>query len=530
MLKRLFAFFITISLFTVSGQLKAQNNDVQDSYTKIGNLLVYINDFYVDTLDIKNLSEKAVLGIVQELDPHSSYVPANEVAQMSESLDGEFDGVGVEFAIINDTLTVQATIFGGPAAEVGVLAGDKIIKIDDNDVAGKGISNSDVRQYLRGKRGTKVNVEIIRKGSDNPVTFVITRDKIPLESVDAAFQPSPGVYYIKLGRFAKTSPKEIYDILAAEKKYPKGVILDLRGNSGGYLGSALEIANFFLKKGEMILYTEGAHSPRKEEYATGSGIFRAGPLVVMVDENSASASEIVAGALQDWDRAVLVGRKTFGKGLVQRLFLLNDDSQIRLTIARYHTPCGRVIQSPYIKGHKDDYYKAFLHRFENGESFVRDSIHFPDSLKYKTLRLGKTVYGGGGIMPEIFVPRDTSYFSNFYSTVLAQGVISEYTNRFVDENREELEKKYSSFELFDSKFSSDSMLEGLVSLAASKKIIPESGQLDTSGDELKLLMKALVARTLFGKEAYFKIINKSDNDYKIALEIMNSAVSQIDGR
>lgn len=517
-----------IVLILISTSLYSQNNRgseaVIENIQKISKALVYIDKYYVDTINISKIVDKTISDMLDQLDPHSTYIPAEMVSEMNEPLEGSFNGIGIEFIIVKDTLTVQAPVFGGPSALVGILAGDKIVSVDGENIAGVGISNDKIFKYLRGPKGTKVELKILRQKVSDTLDFVVTRDKIPLNSLDAYYEAAPGVLYMKLGKFAITSPSEIIDAFISMHKYPRGVILDLRGNGGGFLGVSLMISNFFLQKDEMILYTEGLNSPKKEEYANGRGVYQKGPLVVLIDENSASASEIVAGALQDWDRAVIIGRKSFGKGLVQQMMPLDGGSQMRLTVARYHTPSGRVIQSPYKLGDKKEYYKAFLSRYENGEFYNKDSINFPDSLKYKTLKKGRVVYGGGGIMPDIFVPQDTSYFSEYYARIIRMGVFNEYMNIYCDRNRLSFKEKYPDFDTFFKEFNVDQqMFSELIEYSKQSGINPVIEQIEKSKSMMELQMKALVARSIFGMDSYYKVLNNVNNEaYNKAMYVIEN--------
>jgi carboxyl-terminal processing protease len=509
-----------------SGAIYSQNvNDLNRLTTKYGQTLFYLSSYYLDTVNIEKMSDEAIKSIVSQLDPHSVYIPAKDVKSMNEPLEGNFDGVGIEFAIIKDTLTVASPIAGGPCEKVGIRAGDKIVMVDNEMIAGTNLTNERVYKYLRGTKGTRVHLGILRKGVSDRLDFEVVRDKIPINSLDAAYEVDPGVYYLKLSRFAQNSANEILEALVGLKAGKiNGIILDLRGNSGGVLGTAMEISNFFLDAGQTIVYTEGLKSPKRVENANGTGFYKHGPLVVLIDENSASASEIVAGAMQDWDRGVIVGRRSFGKGLVQQMIPLNDGSQLRLTIARYHTPSGRVIQTPYKLGESDEYYKKFYKRYSSGELFNKDSINFPDSLKYKTLIKGRTVYGGGGIMPDYFMPADTSYYSEYYANLLRRGIITEFMNNLGDINRDSWRKQYKTFKSFEKKFVvDDNMIKSLVEYAAKKNITPDEKGLATSKNEITTLIKALAAKTIFNITAYYRVLNsESDETYSKALELIRS--------
>lgn len=518
------AVFILVPLILLSctAFLSAQEDDERYFY-KLNQALYNIANYYLDTVNQSNITDIAIAGMVSALDPHSAFIPADEVESMNEPLVGNFEGIGVEFAIIRDTLTIQAVIPGGPSESVGIRSGDKIVAVDGETIAGTNLTIPRVHKYLRGAKGTRVTVDVARRGESGYLEFVITRDKIPLNSVDAAYEMADGIHYIKLGRFSATSYREIMSYLFSTGNYPKGIILDLRGNGGGYLVAALQIANEFLNKGELILYTEGRNAPAMREYANGRGRLKNVPVAVLIDENSASASEIVSGALQDWDRGVIIGRRSFGKGLVQRQFDLLDGSQMRLTVARYHTPSGRVIQSPYKEGKAMEYYMAFYKRFENGEYMNRDSIDLPDSLKYSTLRLKRTVYGGGGIMPDIFMPADTSYYSPFYKDVLRKGVITEFVNEYTDNERENLRGKYGSLDSFMEKFTVDEQLwENFVSYAISNECTYEPERDSVSRDKLSEFLKGLIIRNLYDMNSYFVFINGSDGEVRKALEVIKS--------
>lgn len=504
------------------GIVDPKEQQLEEAVGKVGQTLFNINKYYLDTVNFKGISEELVKSIIAKLDPHSSYISAEDVKAMNEPLEGNFDGIGVEFALINDTLTIQATVPGGPSEKVGIKAGDKIVKVDGEIIAGTGLTIERVHKYLRGPKGTKVTVGVVRKGSDaQNIDFVITRDKIPLNSVDAAYEIEPGILYIKLSRFAATSYQEIMKFILTHQGERNGLILDLRGNGGGYLLAALQIANEFLDKGQLMLYTEGRTVRRMSEYANGRGLLTDIPVVVLIDENSASASEIVSGAIQDWDRGTIVGRRSFGKGLVQQQFDLFDGSQLRLTVARYHTPSGRVIQSPYEQGKAEDYYKAFYDRYEKGETFSKDSIHFPDSLKFKTLRLGRTVYGGGGIMPDLFIPADTSHYTPFFGEIVRKGLLADFVNSYVDNNREQLQKRYkTSSQFIDSFDVTPKLFDQFLALCKSKGVEPVGQALEISGPELKKYIKAYIIRNLFDFNEYIRFLNTDDIEVEKALEIV----------
>lgn len=516
---------IVFSLYSI-GVLFSQGTDINRHITKFGQLLFYIDNYYLDSVSSDTLTEEAIKRVVSLLDPHSSYISAKDVRAMNEPLEGNFEGVGIEFMIINDTLVVSTTISGGPSERVGLRSGDRIVEIDGSNIASIGLTNQMVFGYLRGPKDSRVNLRVIRRGVNGVLDFEVIRDRIPINSVEAAYEAAPGVVYIKLSRFANNSSREIINaLLNLNIRKIDGFILDLRGNSGGFLGTALEISNFFLESGQTIVYTEGTKVPTRKEIAKGTGFYRSGALAILIDENSASASEIVAGAVQDWDRGVIIGRRSFGKGLVQQMLPMADGSQLRLTVARYHTPSGRVIQSPYQTGSKEQYYRDFLDRFERGESINRDSIHFMESLLYKTMIKGRDVYGGGGIMPDIFIPADTSFYSNYYATLLRRGVILEYTNNFSDKYREALLPKFPDFIQFNQGYHiSDSFMDDFISFATSKGIEFNEQEYLKSKEEILIYFKALIARSLYGNTAYFRVINSSnDRVFQAALDYIKKS-------
>lgn len=510
---------------SAAGNVSAHSQSVLDAIKQIGNTLIIINNNYVDTIDTQKMVDCALTEFVHTLDPHSNYIPAKDVKSANEELDGSFEGIGIEFAIIEDTLTVQNVISGGPAESVGLNMGDKIIRIDTVNVAGVGLKNEDVQSRLRGPKGTMVSVRVRRPGVDEPIDFDIKRGRIPLNSIDAAYVTDEGYFYVKLGRFAFNSYVEYLKAVVDNcKEEPKGVILDLRTNGGGYMNVAISLANIFLEQGQIIVYTEGRREPLRKQVADGSGFLKGRPLVVLVDENTASASEIFSGAIQDWDKGIIIGRRTFGKGLVQRQMDLENGAQLRLTIARYHTPSGRVIQTPYREGERDEYYKKIVDRYNSGEFFSIDSLHFPDSLKYETLVQHRTIYGGGGIMPDIFVPEDTTALTQYYSSIVRKGYLTEFVNLYCDRNRRTLESKCPDFNAFNAYYDgiSDAVLEELVKYASEKGLERNDEQIRQSAPALGPRLKALVARTLFDTTEYYRVINaEADPEFKKAIEVLN---------
>ena len=513
---------IVLALILIS-QLSFSQYVQSDASKKFDALLQYIEYAYVDSTDNNKLVENAIVAVLKELDPHSVYIPKEELKKMNEPLVGNFEGIGIQFNILHDTLMVVSPISGGPSEKVGLRAGDKIVEVDAENIAGIGLQNSDVQKKLRGKKGTKVNVGIKRRSVKEILNFTITRDKIPIFSVSASYMASPEIGYIKVTRFAKNTITEFREGLAKlQAKNMKHLILDLRGNGGGYLKTAIQLADEFLDDKKLIVYTEGTKAPKQEYYTTTKGGFEKGKLVVLIDEGSASASEIVSGALQDYDRGLIVGRRSFGKGLVQKPFSLTDGSAIRLTVARYHTPSGRCIQRPYDNG-KEEYYKEFSRRFKNGEYMNEDSIAFPDSLQFKTLNSKRTVYGGGGIMPDVFVPIDTTMYSDYFGKVNRKGLLNEFVLIYMDAHRNELKTKYSNVPEFKKSFNAETeILNDFIEHAAKNDVEKDEEQINTSKKLLAIRLKALIARNLWNTSAYFEIANDLNDSYLKAIEEINS--------
>lgn len=508
---------------------------------KLSNAYTAITNLYVDTINEKKMVETAIESMLKELDPHSSYIPREEVERVNEPLEGSFEGVGIQFQILEDTLLVVQTIAGAPAEKVGVQAGDRIIYINDELIAGIKIQNSDVTKKLRGPKGTEVTVKIQRGGKKELLVFKIIRDKIPIYSVDASYMIGNDIGYIKINNFGATTVEEFQKAFTKlQKAGMKNLILSLQGNGGGYLNAAHQLADEFLSNDKLIVYTQGLNQPKSVMTASAKGRFESGKLIVLVDEYSASASEIVSGAVQDWDRAIIVGRRTFGKGLVQRQLPLVDGSMLRLTTARYYTPTGRCIQKSYKDG-VENYEKDLLNRYKHGEFLHVDSIHFPDSLRYQTLKLKRTVYGGGGIMPDIFVPIDTTRYTDYHRKIVAQGVLNKTVIQFIDKNRADLKKKYNSFEKFNKSFNvDDSLLEQLKIAADKEKIevvslkidsttnsiedkeVTKSKQFEISKPLIKLQIKALIARDLWEMNQYYQVIDAENESLTKAVEILRT--------
>lgn len=508
--------------FGISAQY-SRSNSASRQQQKLLMVENIVNNLYVDNVDEEKIVENAVRGILENLDPHSSYSTKEETTSSQETMQGSFSGIGIQFNMQKDTLYVVQTIAGGPSEKVGILPGDRFIAVDDSIIAGRKLKNTDIMKRLRGPKGTKVNIKVKRGSNAELLEFRITRDDIPLNSIDAVYMADGKTGYIRLSRFAATSYKEFKDAITKLKKQGmQQLILDLTDNGGGYMQIAAQIANEMLNRGNLIVYTQGRKSPRQNLNADGSGTFRTQKVVVMINQFSASASEILSGAIQDWDRGVVVGRRSFGKGLVQREFLLPDSSSFRLTIARYYTPSGRNIQKPYVKGDREDYDKDIIDRYNHGELQSADSIHFADSLKHTTLRLHRTVYGGGGIMPDVFVPLDTTQYTDYHRRLVAKGIIPQFALRYVDKNRADLKAQYPDAQKFIKEFTvTDEMLNNLVDAGKAEKVDFDKSQFAKSKEMLRTFIKAAIANDLFSTGAYFQIVNEQNDIYKEALSIIN---------
>lgn len=499
------------------------SEDVMKQTYKYQRLMALIDAFYVDKADVNKLTEQAIVKVLSELDPHSVYISEEEAKEMNEPLEGGFFGIGIQFNILRDTLMVVATVPGGPSEKLGLMAGDRILSIDAKNVAGVGYTNTDVRKNLKGPKGTKVKLQVLRAGEKDLIEFVITRDMIPLYSIDAAYMVDKSIGYIRLSSFTATSVEEFEKaVKKLQKEGMKDLIFDLTGNSGGYLGAAIEISDHFLDKDKLIVYTNGRSSLESSNQAQIDGLFEKGRLVIMINEGSASASEIVSGAVQDWDRGLILGHRSFGKGLVQRQFPLTDNSMVRLTIAHYFTPSGRCIQKPYNKG-AEDYRYDIINRYASGELVNKDSIHVADSLKYETKRLKRTVYGGGGIIPDVFVAIDTTLNYSYYNRLAAKNVIYPWVVDYIDKNRAELNSKYTSFEKFDKDFKvSDEMINDIVSIGEKEGVKKDTISYPVMIPEMKIQIKAFIARDLWELNDTFKILNRRNLIYNRAIEVLKN--------
>lgn len=481
-----------------------------------------ITNFYVDSVNEQKLSEDAIRGMLKGLDPHSTYTDAKETKAMNEPLQGDFEGIGVQFNIIEDTLVVIQPIVNGPSQKVGILSGDRIVSVNDSTIAGTKISRVDIMKRLRGKKGTKVKLGIVRRGVNGILTFVVTRDKIPVHTLNAAYMIRPGVGYICLESFGMKTHKEFMDaVKELEKQGMKSLILDLQDNGGGYLQAAVQIANEFLKDNEMIVYTEGRNVRRQNYKAIGNGRLQKMRVYVLVNEFTASAAEIVTGAIQDNDRGTVVGRRTFGKGLVQRPFDFPDGSMMRLTIAHYYTPSGRCIQKPYKKGDLKDYEMDLEKRLKHGELTNPDSIHFDTSQKFYTLRNHRVVYGGGGIMPDYFVPLDTTKYTKYHRLLGAKNIIMNAYLKYVDANRTTLKGLYKSFDTFNKNYVvPQSLLDTIIAEGKKEKVEPkDKAELTATMPYIKVQLKALVARDLWDMNEYYRIWNEQSDIVNKAIKL-----------
>lgn len=488
---------------------------------KLNQVIQYVQKNYVDTIGKPRLEENAIKGLLESLDPHSTYISVAEFHEATDPLLGSFEGIGVQFRIENDTVAVILPIANGPSEKIGIRAGDRIVKIEGKNVAGIKISTNDVMRKLKGAKGTQVNISVFRRGVKGLIDYTITRDVIPTYSMDIAYMAEPGIGYIKLNNFSATTHDEVHAALEQLKgSGMKSLILDLRGNGGGYLTAAVDLADEFLPKGRMIVYTKGAHHAKEDFYSDGQGLFEQGTLVVMIDEFSASASEIVTGAIQDNDRGIILGRRSFGKGLVQEQMNMKDGSAVRLTVARYYTPSGRCIQKPYKEG-IDNYNSDYYHRIVNGELEHADSIKFPDSLKFRTLS-GKIVYGGGGIMPDVFTPIEKDSTLRFYNLAANKGLIYQWAFDYTDKYRQQL-SRFKNVDAFEQGFSiTDAMYSDFLAYALKKGLKHDGINLPESDKRSKVLIKAYVGRNILDNEGFYPILNAIDPGFIKAVEIIRN--------
>jgi carboxyl-terminal processing protease len=513
---------VLLILFTVSASSQVLN----EGTFKFGRTLSLIDAFYVDSANLDMLTEKAIIEVLKNLDPHSTYISAKDVKEMNEPLNGNFEGIGVQFNLLRDSIIIVEPISGGPSEKVGIRAGDRILTIGQEKVTGINITTTGVRSRLMGPKGTKVDVTVFRKGAKDILDFTIIRDKIPIFSVDASYMLDKETGYIKLNKFAATTEQEFSDAVTNLKKSSmKNLVLDLRGNGGGYMLAATQLADKFFSDQKLLVYLLGRKTPRQDSKSSGNGSLSSSRIVVLTDEGSASASEIFAGAIQDWDRGIIMGRRTFGKGLVQNGFYLTDGSMIRLTIARYYTPTGRSIQRPYKDGY-DKYMENFYKRFTDGELMSADSIRLPDSLKYKTLVNQRVVYGGGGIMPDVFVSADTSSNSAYFNKLFAKNVLNTFTLEFYDKNRTLLNSQYKSFDDFKTKFSfSADDIKTFIAKGESEGVKFNEDQFNKSKDEILLILKGYIAGNIWKTSELYQIVNENDKVIDKALKVISDKQS-----
>lgn len=517
--------FSLIALTGLSALSFAQiDKDKVATTQKFDEVITYVNKLYVDDVDSEKLTDAAIVALLEELDPHSTFISKEEVNDANQQISGNFVGIGIRFQILRDTLMVVATIPGGPSEKLGLLPGDKIVRIGSENVAGIGLKNSQVRDRLLGDRGTKVTVAVQRKKKTDPIDYVITRDIIPVNSVDATYMLTNETGYIKLNSFSRSSHKEVKKAIQELKgQGMKNLVFDLQGNGGGLLYAAKYLADEFLSDDKLIVYSEGRAQPRIDLNSEKKGMFEDGRLVMLTNEYSASASEILSGAVQDWDRGLIIGRRTYGKGLVQRPIDLTDGSQIRLTIARYYTPSGRSVQKPY--ENLDDYRNDLLNRYDRGEFSNKDSITLPDSLKFFTMKNKRTVYGGGGIMPDYFVPLDTTESSDFLSDLIRSGAFNSYSLTYVDDNREKILKEYPNFADYKENFKIDKkFISKFIDYAMEEDedIEMNDEEYKTSESLIKLRIKALIAQNLWGYNEFYQVYNESNEVLQKAIEVIES--------
>lgn len=500
------------------GTLQAQWNP---EALKLAQVMDKVSRFYVDSIDDDVIVENTIEHMLHELDPHSSYLSKEELEELSEQLEGEFEGIGVSFNILEDTIFIIRAIAGGPSERVGIQPGDRIVQIEGETVAGTGITSRDVQRMLKGPKGTRVEVSVLRRGKAEPLDFSITRDKIPVYSIDASYMVKDKIGYVRLSRFSHTSIEEFENALKSlRQEGMEDLILDLSDNGGGWLPVAVELADHFLSGNKEIVRTEGNKVEERIYRARKPGMFENGKLVIMIDGSSASASEIVSGAIQDWDRGVIVGRRSFGKGLVQQPFYLTDGSMIRLTVARYYTPTGRLIQKPYEEGY-EEYSLDMINRYNRGELLSEDSIKFPDSQKYKTLLMNRTVYGGGGIMPDYFVPIDTTGYTDYYRELIRLGILSRFAHQYLDEHRDVFSAAYPDIEAYIGQYQpSEEEFKLLLAYADDQSLKFNPEDWEVSREHVGMLLKGYMGQDLFGTGAFYEVVNPSNNVFIKAVEIL----------
>ena len=513
-----------LSLLLFACTVFAGNAQFNDAFTpdrKLATAHAIIDRYYVEDVDNDSIVSEAIIAMLKTLDPHSAYTSASETKEFTEPLDGKFSGIGIQFNMLEDTVYVIQTIPGGPSQKVGIMAGDRIVAANDTVLAGQKMPNTKVMKYLRGPKGSEVNLKV--KRGEELIDFLVTRDDIPLYSIDETFMADPTTGYVRITRFGEDTPNEFRRALVKlQEQGMENLILDLSGNGGGYLGAAFQIASEFLPKGTPVVSTAGRRSPAQEYRTEDNGLFPKGRLVVITDQTSASASEILSGAIQDNDRGVVVGRRTFGKGLVQRPFPFPDGSMIRLTVSRYYTPSGRCIQKHYDKGHTEEYQMELLNRYESGELWHADSIQRDPKELYHTLNNKRPVYGGGGIIPDVFVPVDTSAYSPYYRDLIAKGVLNKTVIKYVENNRAELTAKYPTDNDFQLHFDvPQQLVQNLIDAGTAAGIEFNADQWDRSKVVVTAIMKGLMARDLYSDGSYYRPLSKLNHEFNKALEIIN---------
>lgn len=520
-MKRLFELTSALVVLALIFPFTANSQVLNEGAFKIARTFGLVEAFYVDSADMDMLTEKAIVEVLKNLDPHSTYISAKDVKEMNEPLTGNFEGIGIQFNLLRDTIIVIEPISGGPSEKVGIRAGDRIIKIDNENVTGVKMTTAGVRKRLMGEKGSKVDIVVLRRNVPNSLEFTIIRDKIPIYSLDASYMLDAQTGYIKLNKFSATTEQEFTEAVEQLRAQDmQNLVIDLRGNGGGYMLAATAIAEKFFLDKKLLVFLKGRKTPRQDYNASGAGSLASMRVVVLTDEGSASASEILAGALQDWDRGVVIGRRTFGKGLVQNGFYLTDGSMIRLTIARYYTPTGRSIQRPYGDGY-NMYIESFTKRFNNGELLSADSIKMPDSLRFTTLVNKRAVYGGGGIMPDVFVSIDTSYSTPYFSRLLTKSVFNTFTLEYYDQNRNSLMAKYKNFKEYQENFEiTPDMIKAFIEKGESEGVKYNESQFEKSKEEILLVLKGIIATNLWRTNEYFQVINRNDKVIAEALKII----------
>ena len=515
---------IAVGTFFTRRMLTPYLNIINLSTNKVGDLLHIVDEMYVDSVNVDEMVEKVMPQVLKELDPHSMYIPAKDLEDTNAELKGSFSGIGVQFTIQSDTVHINSVIPGGPSEKVGLMAGDRIISVDDSAYVGKVVTNEETLRRLKGPKGTQVKLGIHRQGEKQPLSFTIIRGDIPIKSVDAAYMITPQLGYVRINKFGETTYPELLIALATFGQYNcQGIIVDLRGNTGGYMASAIQMVNEFLPKNRLIVYTEGRNSPREEYRSNGRGNVQQMPIIVLVDEISASASEIFAGAIQDNDRGTIIGRRSYGKGLVQQPFEFRDGSAMRLTVARYYTPAGRCIQKPYTKGKGQDYDMDIITRYEHGEFFSQDSIHQDETSIFHT-SIGRPVYGGGGIMPDIFVPQDTSDYTSYYKMAAMRGLMVKFAFDYTDHNRPRL-KEYDTVEKLEKYLKQQGLLEQFARYADQRGLKRRNNMLYRSRALFEEALYGNIIYNMLGMEEYLKYLNATDPAVLRAIEVLERGES-----